>query len=213
MAQTGGNAPPYQPAVPAPTITSPYAGYGGYSGGGTVAGSAMNGMANMISAKGNYNLSTSAAAINMTQARKNHIQNQQLAASTYFEMRAANRAARAAERGPSPTMEQLIRIAKEGAPRPLGPGQMDPVNGQLNWPSALQQDSFESQRHEVDQLFVVRARYGGLGYADQMKVRETVDAMFAQLKEQIQQIPPQDYVACRSFLQSVGYAATKTELE
>ena len=62
-------------------------------------------------------------------------------------------------------------------------------------------------------MFVVRARYGGLGYADQMKVRETVDAMVAQLKEQIQQIPPQDYVACRSFLQRVGYAATKTELE
>ena len=67
----------------------------------------MNGMANAISAKGNYNLSTSAAAINMTQARKNHIQNQQLAANTYFQMRAMNKAATAAERGPPPTMEQL----------------------------------------------------------------------------------------------------------
>ena len=37
--------------------------------------------------KGNYNLSTSAAAINMTEARKNHIQNQNLAANTYFQMR------------------------------------------------------------------------------------------------------------------------------
>ena len=136
-------SPPYQPAVPAPTITSPYAGYGGYSGGGTVAGSAMNGMANMISAKGNYNLSTSAAAINMTQARKNHIQNQQLAASTYFEMRAANRAARAAERGPSPTMEQLIRIAKERRPEDRwGRAKWIPSTAQLNWPSALQQDMF-----------------------------------------------------------------------
>ena len=98
-------------------------------------------------------------------------------------------------------------------PKPLGPNQMDPVNGQLNWPSALQQDSFAAQRGEVDQLFAVRARYGGLGYADQMKVRQTVDAMFDQLKEQIQQIPPQDYIACRSFLQRVSYAATKTELE
>ncbi len=175
--------------MPAPTVVSPYAGYGGYSGGGTVAGSAMNGMANAISAKGNYNLSTSAAAINMTQARKNQIQNQQLAANTYFQMRATNRAATAAERGPPPTMEQLIRIAKEGAPKPLGPSQMDPVNGQLNWPSALQQDSFAAQRNEVDQLFAVRARYGGLGYADQMKVRQTVDAMFDQLKEQIRADP------------------------
>ena len=45
-----------------------------------------------------------------------------------------------------------------------------------------------------------------------MKVRQTVDAMFDQLKEQIREIPPQDYVACRSFLQSLSYAATKTEL-
>jgi hypothetical protein len=215
LAQTGsmGTSAPYQPAVPAPNVVSPYAGYGGYSGGGTVAGSALNGMANAISAKGNYNLSTSAAAINMTEARKNHIQNQNLAANTYFQMRAMNRAATAAERGPNPTMEQLIRIAKEGAPKPLSPNQMDPVNGQLNWPSALQQDMFASQRGEVDQLFTMRARYGGLGYADQMKVRQTIDAMAAQLKEQIEQIPPQDFVACRSFLQRVIYAATKTEID
>jgi hypothetical protein len=214
LAQTGTEPPPYQPAVPAPTVVSPYAGgYGGYSGGGTVAGSAMNGMANAISAKGSANLSNSAAAINMTEARKNHIQNQQLAANTYFQMRSANRAATAAERGAPPSMEQLVRIAKEGAPRPLGPSQMDHVNGQLNWPSALQQDSFADQRKEVDQLFAKRARYGGLDYTDQMKVRQTVDAMFHQLKDQIQQIPSQDYVACRSFLQSVTYAATKTELD
>jgi hypothetical protein len=218
IAQTGspessGNAPPYQPAVPAPSTYNQYGGYGGYSGGSTVAGSAMNGMASVISARGEANLSNSAAAINMTQAQKNEIENRKLYTDTYFQMRAENRKARAAERGPSPTMEQLVRIAKEGAPRPLAPTQMDHVNGQLNWPSALQQDSFADQRKVVDELFATRARYGGLGYSDQMKVRKTVDAMFHELKAQIQQIPSQDYVACRSFLQSVSYAATKTELE
>jgi len=218
LAQTGspgssGNPPPYQPAVPAPSTMNQYGGYGGYSGGGTVAGSAMNGMASVISAKGNYNLSTSAAAINMTQAQRNSIENDNLAVNTYFQMRATNRAARAAERGPSPTMEQLVRIAKEGAPRPLGANQLNPVDGQLNWPSALQQDSFASQRSEVDQLFATRARYGGLDYSGQMKVRSTVDAMFNQLKAKIAQIAPQDYTVCRSFLQSVSYAATKTEME
>ncbi len=98
----GGHAPPYQPAVPAPTVVSPYGAYPGYSGGETAAGSAMNGMANAISAKGNYNLSTSAAAINMTQAQKNEIENRNLATNTYFQMRTANRAARAAKRAPIP---------------------------------------------------------------------------------------------------------------
>ena len=37
-------------------------------------------------------------------------------------------------------------------PKPLEPSQMDPVNGQITWPSALQQDSFAAQRGEVDQI-------------------------------------------------------------
>ncbi len=90
-------------------------------------------------------------------------------------------------------MEQLVRMAHEAAPKPLGPSQMDPVNGRLNWPSALQQDSFDSQREQLDQLFATRAKYGGLNYADQLAVRKTVDAMFDELKAQIRDIPPQDY--------------------
>ena len=46
-----------------------------------------------------------------------------------------------------------------------------------------------------------------------MKVRKVTDSMFNELKAQIRQIPPPDYVACRDFLQSLTYAATKTELD
>jgi len=150
--------------------------------------------------------------VNLTQAQRNEIQNRNMATNTYFQMRAANTAARDAERGPPPTMAQLARIAKAGVPKPLSPGEMDHVKGRLNWPSALQEPGFESQRSEIDQLFVKRARYGGLDYADQMKARQTVESMFGRLKDQVGEIPPQDYVACRTFLQSVMYAATKTEL-
>ena len=86
-------------------------------------------------------------------------------------------------------MEQLARIAREGVPKPLSPSQMDPVSGRVDWPSALQQPNFASQRGEVDQLFATRARYGGLGYSDQMKVRQTLDAMSDELKAQIQADP------------------------
>jgi hypothetical protein len=127
-------------------------------------------------------------------------------------MRATNKAATAAERGPTPTMEQLARYAKEGVPKPLSTSQLNPVSGGLNWPSALQQPGFQAQRNEIDQLLATQARYGALGYADQTKVRQTIDVMFDQLKSQIDQIPPMDYVACRSFLRSVNYAATRTEM-
>ena len=203
---------PYQPAVPAASVNVSGGGWPGYSSPGTVAGSAMNGMANAISAAGSYNLSTSAAAINMTQAEHNQLQNDMEATNTYFEMRSANRAYRAAEAGPKPTMEQLVRVSKEGAPRQLGASQMDPVSGTLAWPVLLQDDSYKAPRTEVDGLFTKRASLGGLGYTDQNHVRRAVNTMFDTLKSQIRDVPPQDYVASRSFLNSVIYAATKTDL-
>ena len=173
----------------------------------------MNGMASVISAQGERNLSNSAAAVNWTQAQKNEIENRQLWTNTYFDMRRVNQQQAAAARGPSPTMEQIARMAKSAAPKPLAANQMDGVSGQLRWPSALQQPCFESGRNELDQLLALNARYGGLGYSDQTKVRETVHDMYQELNSQIDQIPPQDYIACKSFLRSVNYAATGTEMQ
>jgi hypothetical protein len=209
----GGSA--YQPAVPAAN-TNVYGGGGWGWGGGapsTAAGSAMSGMSQVISAAGQYNLATSAAAVNLTQAQRNKIQNDQLATDTYFQMRATNKAAREAEAGPKPTMEQLVRISQQGVPKPLNTSQMDPVSGHLDWPEPLQDGRYTAERGEVDQLFAKRASYGGLTYSDRSKVRETIDSMADELKEQVRDIPPQDYVASRTFLQSLIYAATKTELE
>ncbi len=205
----------YRPAVPPPT-TKVYGGGGwgyGYGTPTTAAGSALNGMSQVISAAGQYNLATSAAAVNMTQAQRNQIQNDMLATDTYFQMRAANQAARQSEAGPKPTMEQLVRIAQEGVPKPLNTSQMDPVSGRLDWPDALQDSRYASERGAVDQLFAKRASYGGLTNSDRAKVRDTIDSMFDALKEQVRDIPPQDYVACRGFLQSLVYAASKSELE
>jgi hypothetical protein len=206
------NSPPYQPSVPAPSVSS-YSGWPGYSGGQTPAGAALSGMASVISAQGDYNLATSAAAVNLTQADRNDIQNRQLAASTYWEMREAWRAQRDARRGPPPTMEQVARLAHYGVPKPLTPNEFDAVSGKLNWPSVLQQDSFASERDEVDQLFEKWAQYGTLTYAEQTKVRESINALFDQLNSQIKSIPPQVYTEARRFLRSVIYAATKADLQ
>ncbi|MGA2030624.1 MAG: hypothetical protein ABSG68_00065 [Thermoguttaceae bacterium] len=210
MALAQSSPPPYQPAVPAPT-TNVYGGggWGGNTGASTAAGSAMQGMSQVISAAGQYNLSTSAAAINMTQAQRNEIENRQLWTNTYFDMRATNRKAREAERGPRSTPEQIARIQHDGMPKPLNTSQMDPVSGRLDWPAALQQDVFETERGVVDQLFATLARYGGLSYSDQLKVRQTVENMFSEMKAQIRQMPTSDYVASRTFLRGLAYTAYK----
>ena len=150
MAQTNPSqySPPAPPATPAvPVAPQEYGGGygGGYGSPGTAAGSGMQGMASVINARGNYNLSTSAAAMNMTQAQKQEIQNWSSFTNTYFDLRATNRRARAAERTPNLTEAQLNRIAQEGAPKPLATQQMDPVSGKIFWPDVLQDDKFQPQ--------------------------------------------------------------------
>jgi hypothetical protein len=213
LAQTGSQ--PYQPAVPAASTFNGYGGYGGYGGsygGGTAAGSAMQGMASVISAQGNYNLATSAAAVNMTQAQRNEIQNRQLWTNTYFEMRAANRAATSAERGPPPSQEQIARMAAAGVPKPLGSHEVDPVSGQVYWPEILQDNSFAQQRAQVEQLLAKRAQYGRLGASDTNQLGGAIEGLSSTLKQQVRSVPPQQYVAANSFLKSLMYSATQSPL-
>jgi hypothetical protein len=212
-AQSPGSSQPYQPAVPSSNTVNAYGAYPGYYGGGTVAGSAMNGMANVISAKGNYNLSTSAAAVNMTQAQKNEIQNRQQYENTYFQMREANRAYRKAEEGPRPTEEQLARLAREGAPQAVSARDVDPVSGSIQWPAVLQEPTFAADRAELQQLSATQASHGSLGIADQVAARKTIETMFTGLKSQISDVPPPDYLASRDFLRSLIYSLAQSQLE
>jgi hypothetical protein len=213
LALAQNSQPPYQPAVPAASVNS-NSGWPGYSSGGqTPAGAALNGMSNVIAAQGQRNLANSAAAVNMTQAQKNEIENHQLYANTYWQMRDAWRAQRDAQRGPPPTMEQMARNARNGTPKPLTPNEIDAVSGKLNWPSVLLQDSFATQRDEVDQMFVKWAQYGTLGYSEQTKLREDINAMLDQLNAQIKDMPQQAWAEARRFLRSVIYAATKGDLQ
>ncbi|OHB85183.1 MAG: hypothetical protein A2V98_20430 [Planctomycetes bacterium RBG_16_64_12] len=172
----------------------------------------MNGMGNVISSKGNYNLATSEAAINMTQAQQNEIQNHLTYANTYFQMKETNQAYKKAQAKPRPTEEQLARWAREAAPQPVSPSEVDPVSGAINWPNVLQQDSFAAQRTALEQLSAQKAAHGSLSISDEMAARKTIESMFAQLKSQVRDVPTQDYIASKHFLQSMIYALAHTGL-
>lgn len=217
LGQGQSSAPPYQPAVPPPSIGGYGGGMGfGYGGGGgvgsTAAGSAMTGMSNVISAKGSYNLSTSAAAVNMTQAQSQEIKNHQQYTDAYFDMRATNKAARAAEEGPRVTAEQVARMAHETAPKPLSPGEMNDVTGKLNWPEALQMDTFAADRKKLEELFVSSSQIGSMNYADQSKARVIINDMNKLLKAQVKSIPGPVYVTCKKFLEGLMFTAAKCHL-
>lgn len=216
VGQQQSSQQPYQPAVPPPSMNV-YGGggYGGYGGGGvgsTAAGSAATGMANVISAKGSYNLSTSAAAVNMTQAQSKEIENHQQYTNTYFEMQATNKAARESQAIPRPTPEVLSRIAQESAPKPFSPGEVNDVTGRITWPEALQLDLFASDRQNLEALVGSYSQLGALNYADQVKARSLINDMNAKLKSQVRNIPGPDYLACKEFLRSLMFTTTKTQL-
>ena len=184
-------------------------GYGGYGGGhsSTVAEGRLRGMGDLVRSAGQANLSNSAASINYTIARSNQIQNRAEWTDTYFQMRQANRAYRAAERGPVPTMEALVRFAQLGKPKPLSPGEVDPVSGGINWPLLLRTEGLAKQRAEVEGAFSKRASHNMMSTDDYIKTKQVTDQMAADLKKRIRDVPSYQYMQSKKFIESLAYAA------
>ena len=86
--------------------------------------------------------------------------------------------------------------------------QMDPVTGALNWPSALQDTEFRAAARRAGPALrqAGHVRRPRLCRPDARSARRSTPCS-TQLKAQIREIPPPDYVACRSFLRSLIYAA------
>jgi len=211
-AQTGTSQPEYVPAVPSASSFNSYGGYLGGSGGGTVEGSMMHGMASVISAQGDYNLATSAAAVNLTQARKQDIQNRQSATAAYFEIREINRAATAAKRDPRLSQEQLVRIAAQAAPKPISSKDFDPVSGNVTWPELLRDEQFAKERAAVEPLLAKQAQYGRLGISDHNLAGQAIESMSSKLSAIIKSVPSGEYIAAKNFLKSLMYRLNKAQL-
>jgi hypothetical protein len=213
-AQTPSSVP-YTPAVPAPSTYNAYGGYGSgwdNQGASTLEEGAMRGMASVISAKGDYNLATSAAAVNLTQADKQYIQNRQDATQTYFAMRETNRAAREANRSQRLSTEQLVRIASQAAPKQLTGTEINPVSGKVQWPDLLQGEQFSEERASLDKLALKHAQYGSLPVSDLEAAGHLIEAMSAKLGRVVSMVPAQKYVDSKNFLKTLMHAVTKTQL-
>ncbi len=176
-----------------------------YTWASTAAQGYLQGLGDVIRSKGYYNLLSSQAAINATEAWKNDIQNRELWVNAYFQMRKENRAARIEERGPSPTAEDMLKYAQIGKPKLLGHRQLDPASGKIYWPRALRTDQYASNRAQLEELFVKRARYGDISMDELMKIMDTTNKMLDQLKEDIHTMPPVEYVSAKQFLVSLAY--------
>ncbi len=176
----------------------------------TVGQSYAQGMSDVIRSQGAYNLMTSKAAINATEAVKNDIANREQWTDTYFQMRRENRAAVAEERGPPPTAEDIVRFAQMGKPQPLGPNQLDKVSGKIYWPLPLRTDQFAASRNQLDELFAKCARYGDISMDELMNIINVTNQMIDLLKQEIKNIPPMEYTKAKSFLASLAYEVQRS---
>jgi hypothetical protein len=171
----------------------------------TVEEGIQRGFADVVRSAGAYNLMTSEAMKNVEDARRKYIDNRMYGTEKYFEQRELNRQARAAARGPRPTMEDAIRYANTRKPNRLSPSELDPLSGDITWPTALRQEQYKENREELDKLYAERAEAGFLS-ADQLaRVDSLTKSMLAQLKDNLQSYPPQVYTQAKSFLQSLAY--------
>ena len=200
------NVQPYTPRVIYPGYVGPqWRGYGYHAS--TAAEGYARGIAAMTWAQGEYNRLTAEANIANAEARSRQIENKKQATAAYFAVRDANQAARAAERKPRCTPNDLARRAAQAKPDRLSPSELSVTTGEVSWPTLLMTDEFAPFRAEVEELFNQRAVDGRITAEDQAKVQELTKTMLLELKKQIREVSPMDYTMARQFIESLAYEA------
>jgi len=166
------------------------------------------GMADVIRSAGAYNLMTSEAMNNVEDAKRKYIDNRVHSTEKYFEMRDINRKARAAERGPRPSMEDMIRYSDARKPNRLSPSELDPLTGNITWPGILRGGQYDGDRKKLEDLYSLRAFNGYLNGDQLMQVNGSITSMQAALKQNVRNLPPQSYVQAKAFLESLAYESS-----
>jgi hypothetical protein len=207
-ARTLHNIQPHYPSTPVYYVPRPF--FGGWPAAyrsSTAAGAYARGAAAMTHARGHYNLLTAEARVVHTEAQRREIENREQWIDSYFAMREKNRQERAAERGPRATVEQLRRIAATGKPAALSPSELDAVTGEISWPALLQGEEYGTFRAALEQVFAQRAATGQVGTDALGKAKHATDSMLEELKTHVREVPQQDYIAARRFIESLAHAA------
>jgi hypothetical protein len=176
-----------------------------YNNASTAAEGYARGLGDMISAQGDYNLSTSKAAINMEEAAKRDIDNRLHWTNTYFEMKKTNQAYQDSLRKPRPTMEEAVRYAQIGMPSRLNPKEFDYVTGKIVWQKVFDQKQYEDPRANLDGLFAKRAKFGGVSFDEQMEIVKSTNSMLNLLRDQIRDIPTGMFISAKKFIESLAY--------
>jgi hypothetical protein len=183
-----------------------WGGMGGFHHASTAEEGALRGMADVTRSAGAANLMNSAAAKNWQDATRKYIENRQYGTETYFNMRDINRAAREAERGPRPTREDLVRYSQARMPDRLSVSDLDPLTGDIGWPTVLRDDQYGQYRQALETLYAQRAAAGGyLNEEQRAQVKQLTAGMQAELKANIRQYSANNYLQAKKFIEGLDF--------
>jgi hypothetical protein len=139
------------------------------------------------------------------------INNARMLNELYYEFKERNRAYRLlqiAREHSSP--EVIAKVQLSNVPRWLGPDELNRETGAIAWPLALRGEEFARLRTQIEEAFRGRLTSSASNEADTEElVREDVNVMIGLLRTHIEEMPADEYMLARKFLDSVAYAAHK----
>lgn len=163
----------------------------------------LTGTAQVIRAQGIYREAASRAALDYEAARSAYSANRKAWTETYFAMREENESKRLAKLHEAKYSKEVLDAAAHSAvPRRLSFESWDPITGKLLWPEPLQRPEFAAPRATIERLVEIRATTGS---TDAAELGHAIRDLIELLKANIDALEPNDYIACRKFLDSLAY--------
>jgi hypothetical protein len=155
------------------------------------------GQAALIDAAARFNYLASLARTNDLQAQRLAMENQRQKAEDQLQLRKMRAETREAE---NQKRMALIRRQNAARPRAAQPANVvSPLTGTIAWPTLLRDASYSHYRALVGQVLQQQDRTGQLSVADSRQITQMTAEILEELKADIQNVRPQDYVAVKSF--------------
>jgi hypothetical protein len=156
---------------------------------------------------GQYQLLTAEARRAHAAARQQEIANHEQGVRTYFSVREHNRQMRQAERRPRVTDEQIRRMAATGKPAALSPSDVDWINGQIIWPTVLEDSDYSAFRVQLERAFAARAAQGRMDGLTKAMAQHAARGMLAELQTHVRdgEFSSQEYMIAKRFVESLAH--------
>jgi hypothetical protein len=159
-----------------------------------------------ISAQGQYNYNSAAAAREGEEARATAFDTSSRALREYYVRKQVNADYLASKNAATPGL--MYRLAEIKRPARLTLGQYSREGKQLVWPAILKDPIFDVERHALDEAFAQRGAFdAGTDSHFYRLVSQLSKQMREKVVDSIDQISTTDSISARKFLRSLEFEA------